>query len=812
MNEAIDWVEELPDIDSEFMQPEWEESEVRRGGRGGRGRPSRPRQPTGRQRRIAPPSRRPGRGGALPRRPRAPRRPGIRPRPSRYLPREPLCTCPAQDCPQHGSEYVRWVQSSLNQIQGLNLPVNGIMDAATRSALHRFQEQQGLAVDGIAGPETKQALMTSRSGTADQNEGTSESEAFDSFDLENEILESEINRSSRGYIRWVQQALNTILGLRLAVDGILGSQTRSAIRDFQKRHGLAVDGIVGKQTEAALIAAGAGHPSANSSVAPGLPATARRPSARGAALGAIQAAARQHGLGEVFVSVVSHLAQTESGATYARPANTFDARPPAERPPGKALITAWGVFQFNRDAWRSLPGTSSTSFPWEASAAEEINRPVARYAELFRQVRAAGGSELAAARGIRLWHRSPAAYRNYLRAGQDSGFEAAWRAVPQRHRTAVDRRMRETGLIGNGSDHEMSMIEEILWQPAWRSGDDQLHAEVSMIILSDSVGNGGANKPYDVTAVQNLLNKFILAGKLPGIAPLTVDGKSGPRTRAAIRAFQRIVVGMNYPDGRVDPGGRTLQALNGPIVQPSTPATPTVTPPSSSALQHGVPGGRIFSGYLKRRSSGYHLGIDVSTSNAAGQGAHDPRRGLPVYATVKTALDIATLNKVQAASKKEPPWQQGLKIPGHGRASLREAQVYLRETKDLNNPGYGGSVGLACRYTYTTTHGQAAVFTIYIEYLHLITPGCLPYDGKRLISLAEWNAAGKGDRIGFGPRMKHGAILKASDLATLPLIGYLGATRWPHVHIQAEYKQGVHSYLFYPRHGSLRLDPAAVIH
>lgn len=167
MNEAIDWVEELPDIDSDFMQPEWEESEVRRGGRG---RPSRPRQPTGRQRRTAPPSRRPGRGGALPRRPRPPRRPGIRPRPSRYLPREPLCTCPAQDCPQHGSEYVRWVQSSLNQIQGLNLPVNGIMDAATRSALRRFQEQQGLTVDGIAGPETKQALIEARKQPLSQNE------------------------------------------------------------------------------------------------------------------------------------------------------------------------------------------------------------------------------------------------------------------------------------------------------------------------------------------------------------------------------------------------------------------------------------------------------------------------------------------------------------------------------------------------------------------------------------------------------------------------------------------------------------------
>src|SRR5213075_1626275 len=51
--------------------------------------------------------------------------------------------------------------------------------------------------------------------------------------------------SSPKYIRWVQNSLNQILGLRLAVDVISGPQTRSAIRSFQQRRGLTVDGIVG---------------------------------------------------------------------------------------------------------------------------------------------------------------------------------------------------------------------------------------------------------------------------------------------------------------------------------------------------------------------------------------------------------------------------------------------------------------------------------------------------------------------------------------------------------------------------------------
>ncbi len=78
------------------------------------------------------------------------------------------------------------------------------------------------------------------------------------YEMEEEWETGSPNRSSRDYIKWVQQSLNQIMGLRLAVDGISGTQTRSAIRSFQQQRGLTVDGIVGPQTEAALKAALAG--------------------------------------------------------------------------------------------------------------------------------------------------------------------------------------------------------------------------------------------------------------------------------------------------------------------------------------------------------------------------------------------------------------------------------------------------------------------------------------------------------------------------------------------------------------------------
>ena len=73
------------------------------------------------------------------------------------------------------------------------------------------------------------------------------------FELEN----SAVNRKSKEYIRWIQNSLNNILGLNLSLDGIIGHQTRSAIRSFQQKKGLAVDGNLGPNTEAALISAGA---------------------------------------------------------------------------------------------------------------------------------------------------------------------------------------------------------------------------------------------------------------------------------------------------------------------------------------------------------------------------------------------------------------------------------------------------------------------------------------------------------------------------------------------------------------------------
>src|SRR5262245_14899356 len=63
-------------------------------------------------------------------------------------------------------DYIRWLQTTLNQVLGLNLAIDGRMGPPTRSAIRSFQQRQGLAVDGVVGPQTEKTLIAVRSGAA----------------------------------------------------------------------------------------------------------------------------------------------------------------------------------------------------------------------------------------------------------------------------------------------------------------------------------------------------------------------------------------------------------------------------------------------------------------------------------------------------------------------------------------------------------------------------------------------------------------------------------------------------------------------
>ena len=75
-------------------------------------------------------------------------------------------------------------------------------------------------------------------------------------------------------------------------------------------------------------------------------------------------------------------------------------------------------------------------------------------------------------------------------------------------------------------------------------------------MIRGSVGQGGFNNAADVRIVQRLLNETIPHGQVV----LAIDGIVGPKTISAIRLFQKTA-GLRIVDGRVDPGGPTINCL-----------------------------------------------------------------------------------------------------------------------------------------------------------------------------------------------------------------------------------------------------------
>ncbi len=83
--------------------------------------------------------------------------------------------------------------------------------------------------------------------------------------------------------------------------------------------------------------------------------------------------------------------------------------------------------------------------------------------------------------------------------------------------------------------------------------------------ISASVGKFGKNKSADVLQVQSLLNKFISAGCFRVSKSWFWMEWSDPKRSARCLAFQKGILNFTKIDGRVDPGGLTINGLNGPL-------------------------------------------------------------------------------------------------------------------------------------------------------------------------------------------------------------------------------------------------------
>jgi hypothetical protein len=146
--------------------------------------------------------------------------------------------------------------------------------------------------------------------------------------------------TSAGYdVKAVQRKLG------VTADGVVGPQTRRAIKRFQKRNGLTVDGVVGPAT---LEALGLEAESTSSTKTSGSSRTTGG-----------ESKSKVQGSGSAPTEQLARIAQCESGGD-----------PTAVSPDGKYR----GKYQFARATWESLGGTGD---PAEAPESEQDQRAAA---------------------------------------------------------------------------------------------------------------------------------------------------------------------------------------------------------------------------------------------------------------------------------------------------------------------------------------------------------------------------------------------------------------------------------------------------
>lgn len=156
--------------------------------------------------------------------------------------------------------------------------------------------------------------------------------------------------------------------------------------------------------------------------------------------------------------------------------------------------------------------------------------------------------------------------------------------------------------------------------------------------ITGAVGSGGRNLPQDVRKIQELLNKHL---SVP-LRPLVVNGQCDAATIMAIKEFQRRVLKLARPDGKVDPQGATLAALSPvalnrspEVLVPYRPGHGLYVKTSGSSSLFGTPKTLASLERLARRVAeklGANVGV-IDISLEAG-GRHPPhsshRRGIDV--------------------------------------------------------------------------------------------------------------------------------------------------------------------------------------
>jgi peptidoglycan hydrolase-like protein with peptidoglycan-binding domain len=127
----------------------------------------------------------------------------------------------------------------------LGVAADGDFGATTERVLKRWQRRHGLTPDGVAGPQTREALGLGEGPVLKRERPAPAAKPRSRRPAAKRTSGADAPRSGGGV-----EALQRALGV--PADGVFGPGTESALKRFQRRHGLAADGVAGPQTRQAL--------------------------------------------------------------------------------------------------------------------------------------------------------------------------------------------------------------------------------------------------------------------------------------------------------------------------------------------------------------------------------------------------------------------------------------------------------------------------------------------------------------------------------------------------------------------------------
>jgi peptidoglycan hydrolase-like protein with peptidoglycan-binding domain len=150
-------------------------------------------------------------------------------------------------------EAVKSMQARLVELGYLTGTPDGVFGTSTAEAVYYFQKNNGLVRDSIAGADTlKKLFSTSAVPYQAASTATPKPTTPPATIPTGTLKQGDANTS----VKLMQQKLISLGYLSGTADGVFGTQTYRALKEFQKANALYADGIAGSQTITALNNAG----------------------------------------------------------------------------------------------------------------------------------------------------------------------------------------------------------------------------------------------------------------------------------------------------------------------------------------------------------------------------------------------------------------------------------------------------------------------------------------------------------------------------------------------------------------------------